>query len=157
MHIYSLHTYSTHEHLCSKTHMSSFHIQHVRHLHTKHIHTRHCCPCSLPPGGSQASWAPSWIGGREAEPGTGECSAGPWSLMSAQAMNTPENSFRELVHLLGAGEGGIYAPDKVARVSGPRYVWPCTISQGRGVGRCFIYILRGCRVGDRGNLIRSNK
>lgn len=123
MHIYSLHIYSTHEHLHStNTHVSSFYIQHVHvlHLHTKHIHTRHCCPCSLPPWGSQASWAASWIGGREASLGTGECSAGYWSLMSAQAMNRPGNSFRELVHLLGAREG----------VFMPLTRWPGSLGQG---------------------------
>lgn len=36
-----------------------------------------------------------------------------------------------------------------------RFLWPCTIGLVRGVGRCFIYILRGCR--GAGYLIRSNK
>lgn len=44
------------------------------------------------------------------------------------------------------GKSGIYAPVQVARVSGARFVWLCTIGQGRGVERCFIYILQDCRV-----------
>lgn len=44
----------------------------------------------------------------------------------------------------GNGKGrGIYAPREVPRVSGARFVGPCIIGQGRGVRRCFIYILRG--------------
>jgi hypothetical protein len=66
---------------------------------------------------------------------------------SARSMNTPGSSCGELV-LWRAGssywEGGIYGPGpgEVARVSGTRFVWACTIGQSRGVGRCFIYILR---------------
>jgi hypothetical protein len=37
-----------------------------------------------------------------------------------------------------------HALGEVAMVSGERFVWPCTIGQSRGVGRCFICILRGC-------------
>jgi hypothetical protein len=55
----------------------------------------------------------------------------------------------------GGGGDGIYAPGEVVRVSGTRFVWLCTTGQVRGVGRCFIYILRGCR--GAGYLIRSNK
>ena len=44
----------------------------------------------------------------------------------------------------------IYAPGEVARVFEARFVWPYTSDQGRGVGRLFICILRGCRVGHCG-------
>jgi hypothetical protein len=40
---------------------------------------------------------------------------------------------------------GIYAPGEVAKVSGTRFVWLCSIDQGRGVGKCFFYILRDCK------------
>lgn len=33
-----------------------------------------------------------------------------------------------------------------------RFVWPNTIGQGRGIGRCFIYILRGYRALSGGTL-----
>lgn len=74
-----------------------------------------------------------------------------------RAMNTPWNNFGELVHLLGEGE--ICASGDVTRVSEARFVWPYTIDQVRDIGRCFDYILRGCRVyvcrGE--DLIRSYK
>lgn len=38
-----------------------------------------------------------------------------------------------------------------SRMSRARFVWACTIDKDRGVGRCFICILRG------NNLMRSNK
>jgi hypothetical protein len=46
---------------------------------------------------------------------------------------------------LGTGRA-IYAPGEVASISGARFAWPCTIGQGRGVGRCFIYILKDWQV-----------
>jgi hypothetical protein len=64
------------------------------------------------------------------------------------------------------GARGIYAPREVARVCGPRLMWPCIIAQGRDVGRCLICIFRDGRQG-RGwvwewrrhnrDLVRSNK
>lgn len=45
-------------------------------------------------------------------------------------------------------ESGIYAPGKVARISRVRFMGPCTT--GKGVERCFIYILRVCRVCEGG-------
>lgn len=133
--------------------MSSLHRQHIHvcHLHTKHIQTYHCCPCSLPHWGRQASWAPSWIVGREAYPGTRGHSAG-----SCSAMNTPGNSFRELVHLLGVGEG----------VFMPLERWPGSLGQGmcgrapfarKGVSEGVSSTYSGAEGGGRGNLIRSNK
>lgn len=76
-----------------------------------------------------------------------QCSAvaGSWSAMNAQAINTPGNSFRVFVCLLGV-ERSVYALGEVARVSGTRFVWLCTTGQGRGVERCSIYILQDCRV-----------
>lgn len=41
--------------------------------------------------------------------------------MSAQAINTLRDSFRELVQFIGGG--CIYAPGEVARVSGEKFVW----------------------------------
>lgn len=60
--------------------------------------------------------------------------------MSSWAVNkkeTPRNSYGELACLLDR---------KVARVFGKRFLWLCTIGQGRGVGRHSIYILSGCRI-----------
>ena len=56
-----------------------------------------------------------------------QCSAvaGSWSAMNAQAINTPGNSFRVFVCLLGV-ERSVYALGEVARVSGTRFVWLCT-------------------------------
>lgn len=42
------------------------------------------------------------------------------------------------------GGGGINAPGEMARVSGASIMWLFTTGQGRGVGRCFISIFRGC-------------
>lgn len=39
----------------------------------------------------------------------------------------------------------IYVPGMVTRGSGQRFMWPFTIGQGRGIGRCFINIIGGCR------------
>jgi hypothetical protein len=74
--------------------------------------------------------------------------------MSTQAMITPGNSFRELVPLLGNRKEYL-CPVEVARVSGTRFVWPCTNGQGNGIRRYIIYILRSCRV--EGELILSSK
>ena len=63
---------------------------------------------------------------------------------------THRDSFRELVQFNGGGVG-IYAPGEVTRISRARLVWVWTIGQVRGVGRCFIYILRGCRVWGMGD------
>lgn len=40
----------------------------------------------------------------------------------------------------------VFMPLEVARVFGTRFVELCIIGQDRGVGRFFIYLLRGCRV-----------
>lgn len=68
------------------------------------------------PAGWPGHCSLSWTGGKEAWHGMGETRAGCLSLMSAQATNTPKNSFRELVQFSGMGD--IYAPGEVARVSG---------------------------------------
>lgn len=47
-----------------------------------------------------------------------------WVL--GQIKHIPGNSFGELVLFIG-GERGIYAHGEVGRVSGERFVWPCTI------------------------------
>lgn len=43
------------------------------------------------------------------------------------------------------GERGIDVPEEMARVSGVKFVWLCTIGQDKGVGRYFISILRDWR------------
>lgn len=95
-------------------------------------------PCvQLSPWVSQACFAPSWTGGREAQ------------LSWAQAGVEQDEC-------AGNGkEGVIYAPREVPRDSGARFVSRCIIGQSRDVGRCFIYIVRNYS-GGRG-LIRSNK
>lgn len=55
--------------------------------------------------------------------------------------HTPGNSFGELIQF-NEGERGTYVPVEMARVSGVRFVWRCTIGQDRGLGRYFICILR---------------
>lgn len=76
-----------------------------------------------------------------------------------------QNSFKALARLLGWGEKCIYTLGEVARVSEARFVWLYTTGQGRGSGRCFIYIYSGAgewRVEGGGrttldDLIRSDK
>lgn len=48
--------------------------------------------------------------------------------------------------LLMVWGGGIYAHEELGRVSGARFMWPCTIGQGRDAGRSFLHILKGYRV-----------
>lgn len=70
--------------------------------------------------------------------------------LSALGINTPRNpgTASENCFIWCVGGAGWYScPREVARVSGGKVVWPCTIGQSRGVGRCFDYIGRGCRVG----------
>lgn len=55
-------------------------------------------------------------------------------------MNTPGNSFGELVHLLVARQGYV-SPWEGGQGLWGKVVWPCTTGHGRDVGRCFIYIL----------------
>lgn len=69
--------------------------------------------------------------------------------MSAQAINIPRNCLGELFVYWGL-ERGVYTPREVVRVSGERFVWPCTAGQDRGVGRCFLCILRDWRVQECG-------
>ena len=74
----------------------------------------------------------------------GGCNVGPWSAMGVRVQNT--YSWEQLWRtgsVYWGTEGDIYAPGKVARVSGARFVWLCTIDQDRGVGRYFICILKG--------------
>lgn len=57
----------------------------------------------------------------------------------------------------GGGREGVFMPlGKALRVFWARFVWPCTIGQSKGIGRCFIYILRGCRMCMGGNLNQGN-
>lgn len=57
----------------------------------------------------------------------------------------PGNSVEYWFILLGR-KGQVYFPREVARVSGVGFVCLYTILQDRGVGRCFILILKGCTV-----------
>ena len=41
---------------------------------------------------------------------------------------------------------GIYGSGEVARVSGVKFVWLCTIGQGRGVEQYLIFIHKDCRI-----------
>lgn len=47
----------------------------------------------------------------------------------SKTINTPGNSFRELVHSLSVEreKRGVGAPEEVTRVSVTKFVWPCTI------------------------------
>lgn len=64
--------------------------------------------------------------------------------VSAQATSTYlRTALQNRLCSMGVGARGIYAPGKVARVSGARLMWPCVIDQDRGVGRCLVCILRG--------------
>ena len=56
-------------------------------------------------------------------------SAESWS-MSARAKSTSGNSFLELVRLV-AGGVGVMPPEKVARVSGTKFVCLCTVGWAR--------------------------
>ena len=68
-----------------------------------------------------------------------ESSAGSLSEMSSSAMCTPRHSSGELVPFMEVE--GIYG--EVAKVSRARFVWLCSIGQGRGVGRYVFYIPKG--------------
>jgi hypothetical protein len=63
-------------------------------------------------------------------------------VMSVWAMNTPRNSFGELVLLIGVGEVSM----PLGRWPGSleQFVWPYTISQGRSVAPTTY--LGACRV-----------
>lgn len=50
-------------------------------------------------------------------------------------------------------ERGIYDPGEMGRVSGTMFVWLYTTGQGRNVGRCLMYILKGCRFRGRKPLL----
>lgn len=56
--------------------------------------------------------------------------------------HTPRNSFELLVQFNGSWEKGVCALEEGAGISGAKFVWLCTIGQGREVGRYFICILR---------------
>lgn len=78
------------------------------------------------------------------------CSAEYQSVMRAWAMNTP-GKLQKTVSIIGVWKGGIYAPGEVSSVSGARFLNLGIIGQGKSVERCFIYIVRGCRIqGDVG-------
>lgn len=62
-----------------------------------------------------------------------ESSAGSLSEMSSKAMCTPRHSSGELVPFM----------EVEAKVSRARFVWLCSIGQGKGVGRYVFYILKG--------------
>ena len=47
---------------------------------------------------------------------------------------------------IGRGESGICVSREVTRVFGARFVWPCTIGQGRGVEQYLIFIHKDCRI-----------
>lgn len=73
-------------------------------------------------------------------------------VVSVRAKSTHLGTALENLILFNGGAGrGIYVPGEVAMVSGARFVWLCSFEQVRGVGRCFIYILRGCRVWGMGD------
>jgi hypothetical protein len=73
------------------------------------------------PQGGQARFAPCWTGGAKLGQAPSDGSrTGSW-LDGARAQNKSGNSLRELAQFMG--EKGAYAPGKVARVSGTRFVW----------------------------------
>lgn len=83
-----------------------------------------------------------WREGSLAGADGGDVSLGGWGVSARAKIGHTGHSFGELVRFKGCREMGIFMPlGEVARVSGAKLVWPCSIGQDRK--ECRICILRG--------------